>query len=94
MRFVWISEQTAIISLYSINWLVFITETECVYCAVRTASLHTIMQAQVNCSLDEFKGTGRKTDPSSRHRELPMPVVIQLVKLVTEIWSGALDSGG
>ena len=34
MCFVWISEQTAIISLYSINWLVFITETECVYCAV------------------------------------------------------------
>ena len=34
--FVWISEQTAIISLYSINWLVCITETECVYCAVRT----------------------------------------------------------
>jgi hypothetical protein len=27
--------KTAIISLYSINWLVFITETECVYCAVR-----------------------------------------------------------
>jgi hypothetical protein len=27
--FVWISEQTAIISLYSINWLVCITETEC-----------------------------------------------------------------
>jgi len=27
--FVWIWEQTAIISLYSINWLVFITETEC-----------------------------------------------------------------
>ena len=24
--FVWISEQTAIISLYNINWLVFITE--------------------------------------------------------------------
>ena len=35
MCFVWISEQTAIISLYSIDWLVFITETECVYCAVR-----------------------------------------------------------
>ena len=29
-------EQTAIISLYSIDWLVFITETECVYCAVRS----------------------------------------------------------
>jgi len=26
---VWISEQTAIISLYNINWLVCITETEC-----------------------------------------------------------------
>jgi hypothetical protein len=36
MCFVWVSEQTAIISLYSINWLVYITETECVYCAVRT----------------------------------------------------------
>jgi hypothetical protein len=40
MCFVWISEQTTIISLYSINWLVFITETECVYCAVRTESLN------------------------------------------------------
>jgi len=37
--FVRISEQTAIISLYSIDWLVYITETECVYCAVRTGSL-------------------------------------------------------
>ena len=34
--FVWIWEQTAIISLYSINWLVFITETECVYWVVRS----------------------------------------------------------
>jgi len=40
MRFVWISEQTAIISLYSINWLVCITGRECVYCAVRTGSLN------------------------------------------------------
>jgi hypothetical protein len=36
MCFVWIWEQTAIISLYSIDWLDFITETECVYCAVRS----------------------------------------------------------
>ena len=43
MCFVWISEQTAIISLYNINWLVFIIETECVYCAVRTVSLKTVM---------------------------------------------------
>ena len=43
---VWIWEQTAIISLYSINWLVCITETECVYCVVRTGSLYII---QVIC---------------------------------------------
>ena len=41
MCFVWIWEQTAITSLYNINWLVFITETECVYCAVRTGYLNT-----------------------------------------------------
>jgi hypothetical protein len=40
--FVWISEQTAIISLYNINWLVFITEMKCVYCAVRAESSYTI----------------------------------------------------
>jgi hypothetical protein len=40
MCFVWISEQTAIISLCNINWLVFVTETEYVYCAVRTGSLN------------------------------------------------------
>ena len=45
---VWISEQTAIISLYNINWLVCITEMECVYCAVRTESLNII---PVNFSL-------------------------------------------
>jgi hypothetical protein len=42
MCFVWISEQTAIISLYNINWPVFITETECVYCAVRTGTYNVI----------------------------------------------------
>jgi hypothetical protein len=40
MCFVYISEKTAIISLYSINWLVCITETECVYCAVRTGCFY------------------------------------------------------
>jgi len=40
MCFVWIWEQAAIISLYNINWLVCITETECVYCAVRTECLY------------------------------------------------------
>ena len=36
MFIVWICKQTAIISLYSIDWLVFITKTESVYCAVRS----------------------------------------------------------
>jgi len=31
MRFVWIWEQTAIISLYSIKWLDFVTEMGCVH---------------------------------------------------------------
>jgi hypothetical protein len=44
MCFVWISEQTAIISLYSINLLVLITETVCVYCAVWTEYLYIYRQ--------------------------------------------------
>ena len=44
-------------SLYNINCLVFVTETECVYCAVRTGYLNKI---QVTISLwvnlaDEFR---------------------------------------
>jgi len=38
--FVWISEQTAYFSLNNIRRLVFITEVESVYCAVRTWSLY------------------------------------------------------
>jgi len=45
MCFVWISEQTAIISLYIINWLVFVAERESVYCAVRIGSLYTILRS-------------------------------------------------
>jgi len=41
--FVWISEQTANISLYNINWLVLIAETESVYCAVRGECLDLIL---------------------------------------------------
>jgi hypothetical protein len=41
MCFVWIWEQTAIISLYNINWLVFMTEIKCVYSAVRAEFLNT-----------------------------------------------------
>jgi hypothetical protein len=40
MCFGWISEYTAIISLYSINLSVFISEADSVYCAVQTGSLN------------------------------------------------------
>jgi len=38
--------------VYSFNWLVFITETECVYCAVRTECLNMI---QVKVCLERVK---------------------------------------
>jgi len=47
MRFDWISEQTGIISLY-INRMVFVTQTESVYCAVRT---EYVSQTQLNFDL-------------------------------------------
>jgi len=60
MCFVWIAEQTAIISLYNTNWLVFITETECVYCAVRTGSLYTILRSAHTVSLCVLCGSENK----------------------------------
>ena len=39
MRFVRTSKQTAIIFQYNINWLIFMTEKESVYCAVRDECL-------------------------------------------------------
>jgi hypothetical protein len=58
--FVRISEQTAIVSLYSINWLVFITETECVYCAVRTGSLNIILRSAHTVCLCVLCGSQNK----------------------------------
>jgi len=46
--FVRMWEERAIISPYSINWLAFITENECVHCAVRAEST---IKIQVNFSL-------------------------------------------
>jgi len=40
--FVWIPEQTMIIPLYNINWLVFIPEMKCVYCKVQANSVTII----------------------------------------------------
>ena len=53
--------KTAIISLYSINWLVCITEMESVYCAVRTGSLSMVAQAVSPRATDVFVGC---QDPS------------------------------
>jgi len=47
-------KQTAIISPHTINWPVFITETKCVYCAVRAECLN-ISVTEVNLSLAEVK---------------------------------------
>ena len=58
MCFVWISEQTAILSLYKINWLVFITEMKSIYCVVRTGYLYT---AEVNICLEIFTGIEKDT---------------------------------
>ena len=53
MCFVWISEHTVTTTLYC----TFITETNCVYCAVRTEYLNTIQVhfrlQTVNCSYIE-----------------------------------------
>jgi hypothetical protein len=72
--FLWISEQTAIISLYSINWLVFITETEYVYCAVRIEYLYVI---QVNFRVLRAPYTVQQF---SQHRVLR--------KLFDRVWCG------
>ena len=40
MCFVWLLEQIVTLALYIINRLVFITEAESVYCAVRIESLY------------------------------------------------------
>ena len=74
MCFVWISEQTAVISLYNINWLVFITEMECVYCAVRTGCLYII---QVMC----FYGSENK------QRLFPYTALIEWLIFTRYLWS-------
>jgi hypothetical protein len=51
-------------SLYSINWLVFITEMECVYCAVRTECLNAI---RYNLGLNSWTHTPR-THCCTRHK--------------------------
>ena len=64
MCFVWISEETAIISLYSSKLSVFITEAESVYCAVRSGSLNytdtiSYLKGWSRCSHPEWLGNFR-----------------------------------
>ena len=64
MCFVWISEQTAIISLYSINWLVFVTDTERVYCAVRTLYIFpTELRAMAQANIGRLLTVETTFDP-------------------------------
>jgi hypothetical protein len=50
MCFVWVWEQTAIISLYNINWLVCITETKCLLRGTDWIFVY-ISSSRVGCSL-------------------------------------------
>ena len=60
MCFVWIWEQTAIISLYSIKGLVCITETESVYCAVRTELFYICVCVYIYIYIYYFKSLNEK----------------------------------
>ena len=84
MCFVWISEQTAIISLYNINWLVCITVTESVYWAVRTGSLNQ------TDSLSSFRGYHRsihkhtaRNPPTRTTQPLVHPAAAPYAQLTT-----------
>ena len=64
----WITAQTAIISSYSNDWLFCITETECVYCAVRTQSLNKFMLIFVLNGLSSVSVVARQmTAKRNRH---------------------------
>jgi hypothetical protein len=75
------SQQTTIISLYSINCLVCITETERVYCAVRTGCLNEIHSRQY------FKGWSRSR-PADRPTDRLLPLLCAADSTVTHIAPG------
>jgi len=88
MCFVRISEQTTIISLYSINWLVFITETECVYCAVRTGYLNVI-QANLTFGLRRAMAWGNSLQALRSWVRFPMGSLEFFIGLILQavLWS-------
>ena len=78
MCFVWISEQTAIISLYNINWLVYITKRKCVYCAVRVECLYTIKFA-----VFEERNTNSQLYPGTAHNVLAATLLCQFLSIIS-----------
>ena len=60
MCFVWISEQTAIISLYNINLPVFKTEAESIFCVVRPGSLNIFRRSAHTVYLCVLRGSQNK----------------------------------
>ena len=103
MCFMWIWEQTAIIPLYRVNWLGFITVTECVYCAVRTGYLSIVpgntnlqrLNAQRNVHISDGRPTAQTHDDAQSHqRSLYCTfrrcifIVLQVATDVTE-WNSA-----
>ena len=77
MCFVWISEQTAIISLYNINWLVCVTE---IYPSTAQRPGCCVLQYYhllILHSLNELTFSNRPHDPCLLSQELMLPVLSQ-----------------
>ena len=83
MCFVWFWEQTAIISLYSINWLVFITETECLLRGTdwifKYNSGYTQSQSSICCQLHD--SSGKQCAALATQRNLGQPRRIRITFL-------------
>jgi hypothetical protein len=75
-----ISEQTAIISLYSTNWLVLVTQTESVYCAVRNEYSNKIQE--------QFLFKGRAMTQAVYRRSLTAEARIRFHAYPCEICGG------
>jgi len=78
--FIWISEQTAIIPLYNIDWLVFIAERESVYCAVWTRSL-TIIHVHFSLRRASRQSPTAEAEARSHVRLAVDEVAVELVFL-------------
>jgi len=88
MCIVWNTEQTAIISLYSINWLVCIAEMESVYCAVRTGYLTII---RVNICLWSVKIQIKKKNLTFRTLKVRENVQLSLCVIKYESWKPKVE---